>query len=267
MKGLVASSASKNFQNLTKNKNLVLLTRAQVGKKVQASFFHSTIGIPIIPEDLHYTARIGMKMGLGIEVDPATLFKSSDAIKRPDLKDLMKVKTVDEFKNLEPIDAKVARKTKCYALLTPSLSSALLPTNMPIPQVYLAIVERIRAKMGDQTGEDADEMLQRVGEPYDYVLYFLWACYHAEDKIYAPNLSILDAPETQNWEKSTRDEIFPKKSTPQVVDLSTSSIHQGLPSGTITAITKLSDTMIAHQEAALKNQEEKADSRDRKSVV
>ena len=132
---------------------------------------------------------------------------------------------------------------------------------MSIPQVYLAIAERIRAKMGDQTGEDADEMLQRAGEPYDYVLYFLWACYHAEDKIYAPNLSILDAPETQNWEKSTRDEIFPKKSTPQVVDLSTSSIHQGLPSGTITAITKLSDTMIAHQEAALKNQEEKADSR------
>ena len=50
------TDATANFEKLTSSKNLVLLTKAPMGNKWQAIFFHSTVGIPIIPDDLYYVA-------------------------------------------------------------------------------------------------------------------------------------------------------------------------------------------------------------------
>ena len=54
-----AASALENFESLCKCKNLVLLNRAPMGKKDQATFLHSTVGLSILPDELHYVARIG----------------------------------------------------------------------------------------------------------------------------------------------------------------------------------------------------------------
>ena len=132
---------------------------------------------------------------------------------------------------------------------------------MSIPQVFMTIVESIKASMTPGKDQTEDEMLKEGGEHYDQILYFLWACHHEDEKIPSPGLSILEAPETVEWKKTTRESIFPEKASPTVVDLSNSQGPSGLQDGAITAMTKLSDSMIAHQRAAIKNQEEKADSR------
>ena len=46
-----ATKAAEIFESLCKCKNLVLLTRAPMGKKVQSTFLHSTIGLSIFPDD------------------------------------------------------------------------------------------------------------------------------------------------------------------------------------------------------------------------
>ena len=69
-----AMSASEKIESLCKCKNLVLLIRAPMGKKVQLTFLHSTVGLSILPYDLHYVARIGTKFGTGGELEPEFLF-------------------------------------------------------------------------------------------------------------------------------------------------------------------------------------------------
>ena len=54
------SSHTVNFENLDHYKNIVLLTKAPIGAKVQVSFFHSVVGIPLISNDVHKVARVGM---------------------------------------------------------------------------------------------------------------------------------------------------------------------------------------------------------------
>ena len=93
IKAMVAHSPARNFKSLSETNNLVLLTKAQMGGKVQASFYHSTVGLPITPELCHHTARIGMNTGTGMEVDATSLFQVSAAIHKPDLVDMMKIKS------------------------------------------------------------------------------------------------------------------------------------------------------------------------------
>ena len=52
------NSAATHFEILCVHKNLVLLSKAQMGAKIQTSFYYLTIGIPIIPEDVHHVARL-----------------------------------------------------------------------------------------------------------------------------------------------------------------------------------------------------------------
>ena len=86
-----APKVKNNFKDLSKAKNLVLLTKALMGGKCQATFFHSTVGIPIIPDDLKYVSRVGMKLGTSMELEPKSLFQTTSAKYKPDLADLMKV--------------------------------------------------------------------------------------------------------------------------------------------------------------------------------
>ena len=77
------ASAAEKFDKLSNSKNIVLLSRAPIGKKLQATFFHSVIGIPILPDDLHFVARSGMKHGTGVELDPDSLLSKTAAIRVP----------------------------------------------------------------------------------------------------------------------------------------------------------------------------------------
>ena len=95
------ADAIANFEKLAKAKNLVLLTKASMGRKCQAIFLHSTVGIPLVYKDLHYVARVGMKNGMGMEVDPISLFLSTAVKHKPDLLDLIKVSSAAEFSNLK----------------------------------------------------------------------------------------------------------------------------------------------------------------------
>ena len=61
---------TSKFEKLVTNKNLVMLTKATLGKKSQATFLHSVVGISMIPDSVHYVARTGMKFGLGVELHP-----------------------------------------------------------------------------------------------------------------------------------------------------------------------------------------------------
>ena len=45
------------FERLAQNKNLVLLTKAPLGKKGSATFYHSVVSCPITPDELHYVAK------------------------------------------------------------------------------------------------------------------------------------------------------------------------------------------------------------------
>ena len=56
------STATENFEKLVLHKNLILLTKAPLGTKIQTTFSHSTIDIPIIEADVQYVARIDMSI-------------------------------------------------------------------------------------------------------------------------------------------------------------------------------------------------------------
>ena len=51
-----SSNATQNFDNVSRCKNIVLLTKAPLGAKLQLSFYHSVVGIIILPDTLHYVA-------------------------------------------------------------------------------------------------------------------------------------------------------------------------------------------------------------------
>ena len=68
-----------------------------MGKKVQSTFLHSTICLSILPDNQHYVAMIGTKVGTGVKIDPNSLFKSIAASHIQDLVDLMKADDKDKF--------------------------------------------------------------------------------------------------------------------------------------------------------------------------
>ena len=88
VKDLCTSNATmSNFANLTTSKNIVLLTKSSVGAELQASFFHSVVGVPILSEDMHHVPRISMSTGSSMEVSVNSLFQLTEAThQRPDLK-------------------------------------------------------------------------------------------------------------------------------------------------------------------------------------
>ena len=70
-----------------------------MGSKLQTTFFHSVVGLPILPDDLHYVGRLAPK-GTGVEMDPSSIFKQTAAIHTPSLTDMMKVNNAEELENL-----------------------------------------------------------------------------------------------------------------------------------------------------------------------
>ena len=108
--------------------------------------------------------------------------------------------------------------------------------------------------------ETADQILIRLGTVYAPILRFLWAAEKIPNDIPPPTSSPLQDEDTLEWEAQTRKSIFPPTQTFDLNNSSQSSSPQ-LHDGAMTALTKLSMSIVKQQEAAFKNQEEKADTR------
>ena len=132
-------SAVEKFEKLAKSKNIALLTKT--------TFYHSVVGVPIKSEDHSYVGMSG-KFGRGLEMDPSSIFKSTKAVHVPTLVDLMRVSTVEKFKALSPSGRGQKEKNDSYATLVPHLTETIHRTDMSTGEVYILIVEGVKATMG-----------------------------------------------------------------------------------------------------------------------
>ena len=114
--------------------------------------------------------------------------------------------------------------------------------------------------VGTVTPRTGDELLLKMATPYDYILYFLWACHHLDKDVKTPTMITLQDEMTLYWERKTHDQCIKATKPPVTFDLSKPQASSDLLTGTILAMTKLSQSMIKHQESVLKSQEEKSDS-------
>ena len=262
------------FNTLANNKNIVVLSRAQIGKKLQASFFHSVVGIPITPDELHYVALSGMNVGTGIEFDNGSFLSQTSAQHVPQVLDFMKVTKTEEFENLVPTTTGQKRKINNFAILTPALAECVQKTDMSPAAVFIAIVEQIKAiapnptaptgaaNTSSSTPATTDALLKTMGSPYEDVFRFIWAIHHHPTIVSSPKIGNLLDEDTIQWEKEVTKTVLPKQ-TSATIDLTKNPLTHGVlnQDGAITAITKLSESMVKHQEAVLKNQEDKKDTR------
>ena len=134
------STPEAKFEKLVSNKNLVYIARQMLGTKLQATFLHSTIGISIDPDSLHYVAKSGMKFGIGVELDPKSMFGTTEQVPVPDLVAMMKADTKADYENLQALATGTHRKIPCYAILTPSLAEAVQSSDMSPTDVFLKVV-------------------------------------------------------------------------------------------------------------------------------
>ena len=133
-------------------------------------------------------------------------------------------------------------------------------------EVMLAIVEQIKAVTDSSSSTAAatntDPILKTMGAPYEYVLRFIWAAFHHDTIIQPPKAGQIQDKDASVWAKETLEIVNPALKKKETVDLTS----PGNPSlvnhdGAVTAMTKLSECMVKHQEAVLWNQEEKGDTR------
>ena len=263
------SSATARFEKLAKNKNLVVLSRAQIGNKLNTTFQHSVVGVPITPEDLHYVALSGLTHTSGIELDPNSFLKQTAAKHVPNTLDLMKLTKVEEVLDLKSKSTFQKRKINCFAILPPSMAETALKPNMSPQEALVAIVDFIKASATPPTvtpdasaadPTDTDDTLKSMGEPFEDTLRFLWASVHHQSSIEPPKFGNLQDEDSTTWFNTINASVQPAPSAPTMVDLTggTSNTHK-THDGAVTAMTKLSESMIKHQEAVIRSQEEKSD--------
>ena len=165
----------KNYDILSKSKNIVLLTRAPMREKFQATFFHSVVGLPIVPDDLHYVARLAPK-GTGVKLDPKSIFKQTAAMHSPSLVEMLKMENESDLENLVEDTSAQRKKIKIWGTLNPALYKAAKATDMKPVSGFLAVVGAIRASITPNPAaenESEDEMLLRESTPYAPTLRFL----------------------------------------------------------------------------------------------
>ena len=211
------------FETLARSKNVVLLTKAAMGNKLQTIFYHSVVGVPIRPEEQHYVAMSG-KFGRGVELDITSLFKETKALHVPSLLDMMKVDSQGGFKELTPPNRGYKKKDSYHSTMVPFLTEAIHRTDMSPSEVFMAVVKSIKATaevpptamviaddgqidQGEGSGdtgagqEDAtDNILKEIGAPYEKVLRFIWVSHHHSEEVRAPVMASLQDEETVQLE-------------------------------------------------------------------
>ena len=206
------ADAIKNFEKLARAKNLDLLTKSPMDGKCQATFLHSTVGTPLVPKDLHYVARVGMKNGMVMEVDPTSLFLLTAANHKPYLVDLMKLPSAAEFGNLKPKTNGDKKKFKCFCVLTSALAHMIQKNDMTYVNIMVAIAEYLKLSIPQPAAaeeaaappETEDEIVLEMAKPYEDILYFLWACHHLEKEVKVPTIVVLQDDAILCWEETTR---------------------------------------------------------------
>jgi hypothetical protein len=200
-----------------------------------------------------------------------------------------------KYKYLKPTATMTKSKIRTFGLLTPSLADAISHTDMSLPEVYVSIVKKIIAEMipqtknvsmeatveveGDQpeeaettseTGEDneletEEEILIRLGTPYEQLLLTLWAMHHHEKEMKSPSMDIVQDDTTEEWAERTKIAELGQQDTNMAP---MPSYPQGYPfppqggdvnRGAIDAMTKLADSIVVTQEAALAASKSKDD--------
>ena len=156
---LTGSSVSAELDHLATNKNNVLLSRASLGKKVQATFYQFVVGIPIMSDSVNYVTRSGMKFGIGTEFQLSTMFEQTFAKAVPIILDMMNVTSETEFKELHAVTLAQKLKINCFAVITPSLAEAIQSSNMISSSIFIKIVEQIKviALVSPESQDDADD--------------------------------------------------------------------------------------------------------------
>ena len=65
--------------------------------------------------------------------------------------------------------------------MTPHLAKTVASIDMQITSVFLKAVETIKALITTpaegEAEETEDQILTRISEPYDHLVYFSWACH------------------------------------------------------------------------------------------
>ena len=153
-----STDSVQNFEDVSKCKNIVLLTKSPMGAKLQLSFYHSVVGICIIPDKLHYVARIGYDAGIGIEMDPKSTFRLTSTVYVPTIIEMMKVTNAEEFGNLVGNTEKPKRKLKKYSVLTPAIANAVEVSEKTPICAFIAVVKYLKTTMpASGTSEAVDE--------------------------------------------------------------------------------------------------------------
>ena len=168
--------------------------------------------------------------------------------------------------------------------MVPFLTEAIHRTDMSSSEVFMAVVESIKAtaevppnatvraddgqvEQGEESGatgagqEDAtDNILKQIGGPYEKILRFIWASYHHSGEVKAPVIASLQDEETVQWETEVQKVVEPTPAPRDTVDLTEQAeMRGGNTEGALTALTKLSECIAKQQEAATKAQDEKKD--------
>ena len=109
-----------------------------------SNIFHSTVGIPIIPDELKYVSRVGMKMRTGMELDPKSLFQATTSKYKPYLADLMNVSGKSDLDKVNTNKAAAKNKFKYVRVLTPTLARIIQGTNMIYENIMIKVVKYIK---------------------------------------------------------------------------------------------------------------------------
>mmetsp|Transcript_4429 Transcript_4429/g.5653 ORF Transcript_4429/g.5653 Transcript_4429/m.5653 type:complete len:741 (+) Transcript_4429:65-2287(+) len=297
--GMVSMGEKACFEKLTQCKNLGLLTKSVWHNRGQISFYHSTVRLPILEDELHYVARGDFELGTGVKIDSSTIFEQSSRAKHvPSLLEMMKATTADFFNSLTPDTTGTKKKIKNFAILPPFLMNALADIpKLDFDVIFTKIVNTTRNNMGNREssvtfeieaeaeendGEDSsssndpdtvdeeaqgteieteDSILMELGEQVEDILISIWAMKNNFEVDTVP-FGILNDPETRAWEMSTRSEISDESSIAANTDpLSSPTPTTPGSDAAAIAMNKLADSMTTQQETQQRLQEEKNDTR------
>ena len=278
------------FERLTRHKNLGVLSKAQFGSKLQINFFCSTIGVPILTEDIRHAVRTNVESGSGMLIDPKSFLAVSTARYVPSLAELLKVKDKAGFDALTPKSTGSKHRLRNFVILPPDLLTEVMETDLTVTSVFLKVTELIRAGIPipqpaapdpstnpgstlvtcspSATGPSDDD-LKAAADPYDEILWSLWGLKHKEDVFSAPTLGPLQDADCLAWDTETTASALGSASAPpgpqvassvpgQMQAPQTNTTAQNL-GGALTAITKLSASLVKTQERSIELQKEKDD--------
>ena len=247
-------------------------------------------------EAIRHTVRTNIESGAGMLTDPKSFFTTSTAKYVPSLVDLVEVKNEADFDALTPRSVGSKHKSRNFLILPPDLLSKVLETDLTVTATFLKVTEFIRAKAKSQqsssstppstpdTASDtngavvtcspgadsiSDDEIEAAAEPYDEILWSLWGIKHRENDFKPPIFGPLQDADCFAWEKETAASYLGSATMPPGSQVaSTTSAPNSRPQstttvpglgGALTAITKLSASLVKTQERSIELQREKDD--------